>query len=235
MYQKNKIVFDIETVGVEFETLDETSQEYLKTWFERFAQTQEEIEEQKDQLSFSPLLAQIVAIAMLNPDTQKGLVYFQAPGKEVPPYEKEGVRYEVTSEKEMLERFWKDVEKYDAVVTFNGRQFDAPFVMLRSAIHGIRPTRNLIPYRYDVNSHIDLFDQLTFYGALRRKMNLHFWTKAFGIASPKEGEVSGKDVKKMFLAQEYEKIAHYCMADVIATAELYRRWDTYLNGLSDRA
>jgi len=231
MYKKTKLVFDIETVGEDFESLDETSKEYLTGWFEKFAQTQEEIEEQKDQLSFSPLTSQIVTVAMLNPDTDKGMVYFQAPGKDVKIEEKDGINYVVGTEKEILQFFWDDVSKYDSVVTFNGRQFDCPFLMIRSAIHNIRPSKNLIPYRYDANTHIDLFDQLTFYGALRRKMNLHFWTRAFGIQSPKEGEVRGEEVKKFFKEGKYAEIAQYCMADVRATAELYRRWEKYLGGL----
>jgi len=231
MYKKTKVVFDVETVGDDFETLDETSKEYLTDWFKKFAQTQEEIEEQKDQLSFSPLTSQIITIAMLNPDTDKGVVYFQAPDKDIKVSEKDGISYIPATEKEILQYFWDDVSKYDTVITFNGRQFDAPFVMIRSAIHNIRPSKNLVPYRYDANTHVDLFDQLTFYGALRRKMNLHFWTRAFGIPSPKEGEVKGEEVKNFFKEGKYEEIARYCMADVKATAELYRRWEKYLSGL----
>ena len=68
-----KIVFDVETVGADFETLDETAQEY----FLKFADTPEKIQEAKDSLSFFPLTAQIVAIGMLEVETEKGLVYYQ--------------------------------------------------------------------------------------------------------------------------------------------------------------
>ena len=39
--------------------------------------------------------------------------------------------------------------------------FDCPFLMMRSAILGVKPTRNLMPNRYYM-THIDLLDQLTF-------------------------------------------------------------------------
>jgi uncharacterized protein YprB with RNaseH-like and TPR domain len=51
-------------------------------------------------------------------------------------------------------------------ITFNGRSFDAPFLIVRSAVHRIKPSVNLIPNRYD-KYHIDLFDQLSFYGVSR--------------------------------------------------------------------
>jgi len=56
-----KVIFDVETVGQNFETLDEISQEY----FLKFAETEEEKEEAKNSLSFYPVTAQIITIGML--------------------------------------------------------------------------------------------------------------------------------------------------------------------------
>ena len=67
------IIFDIETVGQDFESLDEISKEY----FLRFAKTDEEIALAKDSLSFYPLTAQVVTIGMLEAETNTGFVYFQ--------------------------------------------------------------------------------------------------------------------------------------------------------------
>ena len=53
-----RVIFDIETVGKEFSSLDKQSQEYLL----RYAETKDEKEEVKERLSFYPLTAEIVAI-----------------------------------------------------------------------------------------------------------------------------------------------------------------------------
>lgn len=235
-----KLVFDIETVGADFDKLDELSQEYFREWADRNAKSGEEFEdalkEKKDSLSFSPLTAEIVAISalMLDDDQERGAVYFQCPGEDIEPFEEGGVEYKTGTEKEILEKFWEIARHCDTFVTFNGRGFDVPFLFVRSAIYGVRPTKNLMANRYlsyqpSNARHIDLFDQLTFYGSMRRKMNLHFWARAFGIKSSKEGELKGKDVKKYFKEKKYREIARYCHEDVRATKELYLVWDKYLN------
>jgi hypothetical protein len=76
--------------------------------------------------------------------------------------------------------------------------------------------------------HIDLQDQLAFYGAVRRKGNLHLYCNAFGIRSPKSEGVSGDDVGRLFKNREYRQIAEYNSWDLIATAELYERWEKYI-------
>jgi len=87
-----KVIFDIETIGKDFEQLDEVSREYLEKSFERYLKTEEEIEEAKDQLSFSPLTGEIVAVAMINQETSGGVVYFQAPNKKIEEFEENGIK-----------------------------------------------------------------------------------------------------------------------------------------------
>ncbi|MEK7124851.1 MAG: ribonuclease H-like domain-containing protein [Patescibacteria group bacterium] len=221
-----RIIFDIETVGVDFTTLDPTSQESLL----RYAQTDEEEKELKSQLGFSPLTGEIVAIGILNPDTDRGAVYFQAPDSPaLAAREESNVQYTpVPNEKELLRQFWQVMSHYDQFVTFNGRAFDGPYLIIRSAIRKIKPTVNLMPNRY-YDTHIDLLDRLTFFGAVRRKMNLHMWCKAFGIESPKDKGVTGDDVAQLFKDKRYEDIARYCYDDVRATKELFFAWDKYIN------
>ena len=96
--------------------------------------------------------------------------------------------------KEILEKFWNTVKSYREIITFNGRGFDCPFILIRSAVHKIKPTKDLMPNRYN-GTHIDLLDQLTFYGASRRRFSLDMWCKTFGIKSPKEEGITGYDIK----------------------------------------
>src|SRR4030042_4460532 len=181
-----RLVFDIETIGVDFESLDEQAQYYLL----KAARSEEEKVLIPEQLSFSPLTGQIVAIAVLNPESDKGGVYYQAPGQTPVEQDENGIVYASGTEAEILERFWKTIAFYDQFVTFNGRSLDCPYLMVRSAIHKVKPTKNLVPYRYG-DEHIDLYDRLGFFGAVRRTMSLHMWCRALGIKSPKEEGVTG--------------------------------------------
>ncbi len=217
-----RVIFDIETVGVDFDSLEEEQQEYLL----RYASTEEEVQKEKNKLGLYPLTGEIVAIGMLNPDTMRGRVFFQAPESSVDPFEEDGVVFEPGTEREILEKFWDAVKGFDQFITFNGRGFDCPFIIIRSAIHRVRPTRDLMPNRYS-GVHIDLLDQLTFFGATRR-FNLDMWCRAFGIESPKSEGISGENVKELFRQKRYIEIARYCLRDIIATAHLFRYWERYV-------
>ncbi|MBI4823022.1 MAG: ribonuclease H-like domain-containing protein [Nitrospirae bacterium] len=216
-----RVIFDIETVGKDFDSLDDATREYLLRW----AETEREIQEVKESLSFYPLTGEIIAIGMLNPETQKGAVYFQA-DELLLPFEEDGIRYEICSEKDILTKFWGAVKSCKAFITFNGRAFDCPFILVRSAVHKIKPLRDLMPNRYS-GPHIDLLDQLTFFGAVKRKFNLDMWCKTFGIESPKS-EITGYEVKGLFDNKRYTDIARYCAKDLRATRELLYRWENYI-------
>jgi uncharacterized protein YprB with RNaseH-like and TPR domain len=218
-----KIIIDIETIGKDFESLDETSREYIL----KYAQSEEEVKAARECLGLSPLTGEIVAIGMLNPDTNKGVVYYQSPEMQQELVSEDGIDYTADTEAGILQKFWDTVKYYDQIITFNGRGFDAPFLLLRSAVHRIHPTKEIMPNRYNL-SHCDLIDVLTFYGAVRRKFSLHMWCKAFGIKSPKEEGVTGYEVPDLFKQQQYLTIAKYCVGDLYATKELFEYWEKYV-------
>jgi DNA polymerase elongation subunit (family B) len=220
-----KLVVDIETIGKDFDSFDDISKEYLL----KFADTEEKIDEAKEGLAFSPLTGEIVAIGLLNPDTVKGAVYFQSPDMPQDTLYENGIEFVPDSEEGILKKFWEIVKHYDQIISFNGRGFDAPYLIIRSAIHKITPTKELMPNRYSASSsHIDLLDQLTFYGSVRRKFSLHMWCRAFGIKSPKEEGITGHEVKELFTQRRYLDIARYCIGDLHATKELFEYWDKFV-------
>ncbi|MFH1326076.1 MAG: ribonuclease H-like domain-containing protein [Candidatus Falkowbacteria bacterium] len=219
----NKIIFDIETSGVNWESLDEEQQKYLT----KFCKDDEDIEKTKEQLALYALTAEIVCIGMLNPGTNKGAVYYRATDKDEKDFSENNILYSAGSEVEVLEKFWQAMRNYQQFITFNGRGFDCPFLLVRSAILGVRATKNLSPYRYATNIHIDLLEQLNFYGATR-KFSLDFYCKAFGIDSPKSHGMDGHDVPKHFRAGRTLEIAKYCAGDLQATKELYNRWNNFI-------
>jgi DNA polymerase elongation subunit (family B) len=230
------LVFDIETVGEDFDALDATTQEVLTRWIQSDSESEDEYEHAltnlKNEMGFSPLTGEIVAIGVLDVERERGAVYYQAPGERAKESEEDGIKFKPVTEKEMLEAFWDGASEYDEFVTFNGRCFDAPFLAVRSAIHGVRPTCDLLSNRYTSMQrgvrHIDLRDQLSFYGAMRRPGSLHLWCRAFGIESPKAQGVSGDDVATLYKEKKYLDIAKYNVGDLRATKELYERWKEYL-------
>jgi len=231
-----KLIFDIETIGEDFETLDRVTQDVLTRWIKKEAISEEDykaqLEDLKEGLGFSPLTGEIVAIGILDYEKVKGAVYFQAPGQEIETTEGD-IKFKSMTEAEMLGQFWKLAEQYDEFISFNGRSFDAPFLMIRSAVHQIRPTKDLMSNRYLERQkfgvlHIDLLDQLSFYGALRRKGSLHLWSRVFNIQSPKTQGVSGDDIAPLFKNKKFLEIARYNVGDLMATKELYKRWQDYI-------
>ncbi len=231
------LVFDIETIGEEFNNFDKTTQDSLTRWIKRQAGDDEgkyraSFEDLKDGLGFSPLTGEIVALGLYDTVANQGVVYYQAPDSDIGEKKDGDFIFKPKTEREMLLGFWQGALKYKEFVSFNGRSFDVPFITIRSAVYKIKPSVNLMSNRYLSSQyyckHIDLLDQLSFYSAVRRKGNLHLYCRAFGITSPKSSGITGDDVYKLFKAEEYNKIAKYNSRDLIATAELYERWKKYI-------
>ena len=225
------IVFDIETVGFELENLSESQQEFLLRYAEK--EHDEKVKEEKREeaeryLSLYPFTAKLIAIGMLNTETNGTLVLYDDENVEEVFVEEKEIKYKCVSETEMLKLFWNYISKTDKVITFNGRNFDIPFLMLRSAMLGVKPSNNLISNRYNITHHIDLLDQFTYYG-ITRKFNLDFYCHAFGIKSPKSKGITGMEIKELYKAGKIKDIAVYCGEDVKATNELYKIWDEYIN------
>ncbi len=246
------LIFDIETIGVDFDKLDEITQHSLTRWIKREAGDDQGkynvmLTDLKEGLGFSPLTGEIVALGILDDERNKGVVYYSTSSAGLAdmadkqsPIEEEhkewtsgNFTFKPRTEAEMLKDFWKGAEQYNEFVSFNGRSFDVPFMLIRSAKHKIKPTKDLMSNRYLRSQyfnakHIDLLDQLAFYGAVRRKGNLHLYCQAFDIKSPKAEGVTGDDVGRLFQEKKYKEIAEYNSWDLIATCELYKRWRDYI-------
>ena len=235
------LVFDIETSAVPLDSFDESSQEYLMRPASNLPAGEEreaKREELTRMMNLWPFTAQVVCIAMINAETLRGQVIFIADDFESNTCDVTGVDFmPVMDEVELLNQFWLVAMHYDKVVTFNGRQFDIPFLYLRSAQLDVPITRkNWLGYRFATEPHCDLAEQLTFYnvsggsGAARR-FNLDFYCRIFGIDSPKSHGVTGMDVNQLMEEERYEEIAEYCLRDVFATVKLFDIWKARLAGI----
>jgi DNA polymerase elongation subunit (family B) len=235
------LVFDIETTAQPIENFDEAQQEYLFREAEKMDDATAKLarrEEITKFMSLWPFTSQVVCIAMLNAETQRGQSLYVADDFEEDAGDAGPVEFvPCADELELLTAFWDVAKHYDSVVTFNGRGFDVPFVYLRSALLNVPISKkNWLGYRYATEPHCDLAEQLTFYsvsgrdGAARR-FNLDFYCKAFGIESPKSHGVSGMDVGTLVAGGKFREIAEYCLRDVRATVDLYRIWKERLAGI----
>lgn len=214
------LAIDIETVGRDWDSLDEDVQSYLLGR----ATSQEERQSVPDELALNPGTGRIIAIGMWRPEQEKGGVLVEADTDGQPSWESlEGnASIYQGSEKQILEEFWDFVAgRAGQIITYNGRRFDGPFLMLRSVILDVLPTRNLLPYRYSFEEHCDLAEVVSFHGA-RRLETLDFWCQQMGLESPKVS-LEGSMIGEYYEEGKIDQIASYCLEDAKATAALYRK------------
>lgn len=206
------VILDIETVALPLDA--ETRHALTKN-----CKSEAESRDALKAADFSPLTAFVCCVGMRNPDTKRDCV-FSIDGTLI---DSQWSAFLDGSEAAMLASFWEAVKSYKRIVTFNGRGFDIPFLMTRSAILGVQISRHdLMGNRYASWPHCDLMDQLSHYGATR-KHSLDMYCRAFGIPSSKSG-CDGSKVGEMYHAGQHQQIAEYCAADCVATAALYDIW-----------
>jgi len=217
-----KLVIDIETVGIPWEELDPYVREYLIKGL-----SDGDAEETRRAGGLSPFRGKIVAIGVINIEDGRSCALYEVPGQTEIVYERAGARTYISgTEKQILERFWSFFENDSRFISFNGRQFDGPFLMIRSAIHGVTPKRDLVGYRYGFHPNCDLREALNFFGTTNNrqfKFNLDLACKTFGVETSKGEGMDGRSVETKYLAGRHREIADYCLDDVRATAELYEK------------
>jgi predicted PolB exonuclease-like 3'-5' exonuclease len=146
-----------------------------------------------------------------------------------------GVIGEDKDEPGMLNDFAGFCDQYRPhLVTYNGRSFDLPVLVLRCLRHGI-PLRFFFQdkdyrYRFSDAGHIDLYDFLSEHGAARVG-SLDAIARVMGL--PGKVGVDGSQVEGLYNAGQLQLIKHYCLTDVAQTAFLFLRY-RLLQGALDR-
>ncbi|HEX9501791.1 MAG TPA: ribonuclease H-like domain-containing protein [Thermoanaerobaculia bacterium] len=217
-----KLVIDIETAGIQWEEHDPYVREYLIK-----GQTEDGAEETKRSGGLSPFRGKIVAIGVIRIDDGRSCALYEMPGQTDVRVERSGSRTYVSgTEKQILEKFWDWFDNDSRFISFNGRQFDGPFLMIRSAVNSVIPKRDLVGYRYQMHPNCDLREALNFYGTTNSrqfKFNLDLACKVFGVTTSKREGVDGRSVESWYRAGLHREIADYCLEDVRATHELYEK------------
>jgi DNA polymerase elongation subunit (family B) len=207
----HKAVIDIETVGRPLAEFDARFHESLLRWFDPGPDSPlpeaERKAEAERRFSLWGATGRVIVIGLHNPDSGQSRILASE------------------DEVELLTSFWELIRSFDLQITFNGKSFDFPFLKMRSAVLGVRPTVHLDCRRYSRQPHYDLREVLSQFDS-RRPGGLDFYCSLFGIPSPKQG-LSGDQVAAAFQAGRLQEIADYCRADVEATAALYARVKDY--------
>lgn len=130
------------------------------------------------------------------------------------------------SEVEMLQVFSSFAEGMN-LVTWNGRSFDVPVIVLRCLRHGIPLAwyfrEKFGPrYRYNDGKHYDVMEQVSNFGATK---NLSLNDVAQLIGLPGKLGVDGADVREMWEGGREAEVENYCMTDVVQTAFVWLRFE----------
>lgn len=210
------LIFDIETipdatVGRRLLSLapeigdSEVRQKMLEARLKETGQTQ----------FLKPAFHQIVAIAAALVD-DNGML------RRIRPLGKSG-----DEESVLVVEFFRIIEEArPRLVGWNSSGFDLPVLIYRALRHGIQAEsfyRVGEPYRgyrkrFDEESHIDLMDVLSNYGASAR-LSLHEMAHLLGV--PGKLGVSGDDVEALFESGAVEAIREYCVHDVMTTVLIF--------------
>jgi predicted PolB exonuclease-like 3'-5' exonuclease len=126
----------------------------------------------------------------------------------------------------ITENFWRGWESYGrpTLISFNGRTFDIPLLELAAFRYGIslpgwfnvagkqyEQPRN----RYNNETHLDLHDVLTNYGASRFTGGLNLAANLLG--KPGKMDVQGHMVQDLYNEGRLAEINDYCRCDVLDT------------------
>jgi predicted PolB exonuclease-like 3'-5' exonuclease len=119
-----------------------------------------------------------------------------------------------------LDRLWARLEGA-CVVTFHGRGFDLPVLELRSLTLGVpAPGWCSGPRLPGSAEHLDVKELLAAPGS-GGAAPLDLYAKLVGL--PGKEDVAGEDVGALYAAGALDRIAAYCMTDVVQTFLLFLR------------
>ena len=149
-----------------------------------------------------------------------------------------------SGEKELLERFFAGLEKYNpTLVSWNGSGFDLPVIQFRSLLHGVNAQHywqtgdDDTSFRYNNYlsrfhwRHIDLMDVLAGYQPRAFAKLDHIATM---LGFPGKTGMDGSQVGAAWLAGEIEAIRNYCETDALNTYLVYLCFEKMRGKLSER-
>ena len=147
-------------------------------------------------------------------------------------------------EKSLIQAFLDYLNKHQPkLVSFNGRGFDMPMLLLRSMKYCLsanayfeenNPQFNKSKWenyrqRYSERFHTDLLESLGNFGSVR---NLKLDALSNLIGFPGKYDTSGDQVLELYYQGKQEKIDTYCQSDVLNTYGLYLNYELLKGNLT---
>ena len=213
------LTLDIETVPL-LRELSEIQNDELNKKLKKYYRGTEEVstDEYEDTkrmlMATNPLLGEIVCIGLMKTN-------------DIGQYDTLSL---IGEEADILDRFWKQLKTFSGLyISYNGLNFDVPYIIKRSMKHKILPTNNnfLNTKRFLKFPHFDVMQVLADFNPMQYA-TLKLACESFGIASPKEGEIKAENVAEAFRDGRIKEIAEYCLKDVVATYKLYAMTKQYV-------
>jgi DNA polymerase elongation subunit (family B) len=136
--------------------------------------------------------------------------------------------YTSENEQEILIKFKEMLDKQDPLATklcaHNGREFDYPYLCRRMLINGIAPPAllnqtNRKPWD---NTLLDTMDMWKF-GDFKHYTSLELLATLFNVPTSKGGMDGGMVNDVFYVQKDLQRIAEYCVADVVAISQVYLR------------
>lgn len=157
------------------------------------------------EMSLSPVFGRIVAVGIMDVDTEESLLWA------------------ADDERELLRLFWHSVQGVDLFIGYNSMAFDVPFLELRARILGVEIPVEISQRRYYIHNHLDLYEIISAWrGNRSRHLRLDLGTvaRALGVEPPMG---DGAEVPKLAEAGDFESIRKHLESDLRATLSLWRR------------
>ncbi|MCP9234591.1 ribonuclease H-like domain-containing protein [Lewinella sp. JB7] len=131
----------------------------------------------------------------------------------------------LTEFSEMLDQYYGDPGKY-FICGHNIKEFDVPYMCRRMVTH-----QQKLPAMLDISGkkpwetkHLVDTMELWKFGDRKAYVSLKLLAAVLGFPSPKD-DIDGADVGRVFWEEDdVERIAVYCEKDVLATAQLFLRY-----------
>ena len=131
----------------------------------------------------------------------------------------------------MIENFFKFIDDFEPkLVSFNGKNYDMPLLVLRALKHNIKASTyldtndkwNNYKSKYSELKHCDLLESLAG-GSIARGLRLDTICAMANL--PGKYDIHGDKVLELFYQNELEKIHEYCESDVLNTFMLYLKYE----------
>lgn len=230
------LAFDIETYGA-WGDLPARVRSYLEQRDRDRGVAPEDPRASPRTVSLLPGAARVVAIGLWETGDERQVAPAQGEALALDPGQAEDERRAqlpcggearfFREEAALLRAFWERAGHVAGgggrLVSFHGRGFDGPMLLVRSAVLGVVPSVNLAGRSRSLRPHCDLGEALSFFGATRQSLSLDYWCGVFGVPSPKANGLTGREVGGAFERGEHAAIAAYALGDARATAALYAR------------